>query len=273
MEKNAGREFAGVEATMLLPLWGRYSESRKAGGLVKDGKCEEIVAKAGFDFSSLEAKQNPASRLAWVARAWNVDRELEKAAAGGPFTVVCLGCGLDTAFYRQRLPGLVRWYDVDLPNVIEVRRRLVGEAPRCVTVAGSVLHAETYGNIRVEGGLFVLAVGLLYYFTEDDVRRVLSHVAGLAPEAGIVIDYCSAQGVAIANRMVIQDCSGARMIWSAEGEDDIRKLHPAVRAVETYPVFAKIRSLLTGEEAKAAEISDRMRIMSFAAVKLGRVAG
>ena len=39
-------------------------------------------------------------------------------------TVLHLGCGLDTRVYRVNPASTVRWYDFDLPDVIELRRRL-----------------------------------------------------------------------------------------------------------------------------------------------------
>jgi O-methyltransferase involved in polyketide biosynthesis len=266
--------FDGVEGTMLLPLWGRYTESKKENGLIKDRKCVEIVDRAGIDFKDFAEKQNPASRLAWVARAWNIDFELRGPAAdsAGEITVVCLGCGLDTAFFRQDLPAVTAWYDVDLPRVIEARRSLIGEAPRCIAVAGSVLDPETYRGIRVRGRLVVIAAGLLYYFTETEVRRVFENIAALAASssvpATVIIDYCSARGVDIANKAVVAGIPGARMIWSAEGEDDIRRLHPRICKAETYPVFEKIRPALAGADAKMAEMSDTLKIMSFAVIEI-----
>jgi O-methyltransferase involved in polyketide biosynthesis len=205
-----------------------------------------------------------------VARAWNIDRELAGLGVGEKeSTVLCLGCGLDTAFYRLRPSAPVHWYDLDLPRVIEVRRKLLGEEPGCTMKAGSVPDAALYRDIPVRGNLVVLATGLLYYFSEADVGRIFENIATLGGPLHLVIDYCSAQGAALANKMVIQDCPGARMIWSAEGEADIAALHPRIRRVRTYPIFRHILPLLGPEEAKMAEMSDRMKIMSFAVIELG----
>jgi len=40
--------------------------------------------------------------------------------------VVHIGCGLDSRFERVD-NGQVEWYDLDLPHVIELRRKLIGD--------------------------------------------------------------------------------------------------------------------------------------------------
>ncbi len=39
-------------------------------------------------------------------------------------SVVNLGAGLDTEFYRID-NGTIRWYDLDLPDVIEIRKQIL----------------------------------------------------------------------------------------------------------------------------------------------------
>ncbi|HUX14301.1 MAG TPA: class I SAM-dependent methyltransferase [Spirochaetia bacterium] len=273
MKTGRAEPLEGVERTMLLPLWGRYTESTKENGLLKDEKCVTIVEQLGIDLADLAKGQNPGSRLAWVARAFNIDLELRRLLSGGAeTTVVNLGCGLDTSFYRLHDRTSIVWYDVDLPHVIALRRELIGKDPANRTIAGSVLNADTYRGIHVREGLIVLAVGLLYYFSEAEVRRIFESIVALAEPSGhatLVIDFCSGRGVVMANKSVVQDFPGARMIWSAEGEDDLRALHEGFRVVETYPVFSKIRSLLTEEDSAIAELADSAGIMSFARLEIG----
>ena len=259
---------SGVEETMLLPLWGRYSESVKSDGLIHDDKCIEIVNNAGLDFSAIARQQNPASRFAWVARAWNVDRELRRALdeLGPEGTVVSVGAGLDTSFFRLGMPRGIEWFDLDLPEVISLRERLIGEVPHCHMVSGSALDTEAFNAVRERAGeypLVVLAVGVLYYFTVEDVRQVFKNIAGLQARTRIIIDYCSPQGVALANQIVIQNCSGARMIWAVEQEQELMDLHPGIDAVETYPLFHHIAPLLANDDAAMAVKSDQLQIMSF----------
>ena len=258
---------SGIEKTMLMPLWGRCSESIKPDGILKDKKCVQAAQNAGIDFSEMEKSHHPASRLAWVARAWNTDLELKRLVKGEA-TVVCIGCGLETAFFRNS--GLyLNWYDIDLPEVIALRRRLIGDSKGCVMIPGSALEADTYSGIRVEGRLIVLALGLLCYFTADEVSRIFSHIAALSDEAYALIDYFSARGAEISNAVVLKNCSGAEMRWSADSPEEIEALHPAARVAEAYPLFKKTMSLLSPQDKKLAAASDAVPVESMAVIKFG----
>lgn len=258
----------GVEETLLLPLWGRYTESKKPARLIKDAKCVEIVEKSGIDFSNIETHQHPLTRLAWIARAWNTDLELQKLTENDEaITVVNLGCGLDTAFFRSQ-SGNIHWYDLDLPSVIELRKKLLGENVNCTMIAGSVLESGSFQNIVVRGNLIVLALGLLCYFTKSEVRQVLEHIGHLASRLIMIMDYFSERGVAASNQMVLQNCSGAKMIWYANNEADLTALHPGIRLRESYPLFKKIRSLLTEQEALMAAQADQHQINSMAVLEI-----
>jgi O-methyltransferase involved in polyketide biosynthesis len=56
---------SGVHKTLLLPLWGRAMESRKAKPLLVDRAAAAIAAGT-----------HPITRLAWIARAIHIDRTL-----------------------------------------------------------------------------------------------------------------------------------------------------------------------------------------------------
>ena len=67
-----------------------------------------------------------------------IDREMREFLQTAPDGVVLhLGCGLDTRFARVD-NGLVTWFDLDLPDVIELRRKFFSENERYHMIASSV---------------------------------------------------------------------------------------------------------------------------------------
>ena len=83
-------------------------------------------------------------------------------------TVVTLGAGLDGRFWRLD-DGRVRWFDLDLPEVIALRRRFYGESPRNRFLAKSILDFTWMKQPIVPetgGQVLILAEGLLHYFEE-----------------------------------------------------------------------------------------------------------
>lgn len=56
-------DLQGIEKTILYPLWGRYTESKKPNGLIRDDKCIELVEKNGIDLAAVEKEQHAVNRL------------------------------------------------------------------------------------------------------------------------------------------------------------------------------------------------------------------
>lgn len=258
----------GVEKTMLLPLWGRYTESKKKNGLIQDMKCIEVVESMGIDFSNIEKEQHPLSRLAWIARAWNSDHEINNLMCKDQeYTVICLGCGLDTAYFRLKRNN-IHWYDMDLPNVMEIRKKLLGISESITVISESILESSSYETIEVKGKLIVLALGILYYFTESEIKIILNNIASLSDDILMIMDYFSEKGVIVSNKMVLQNNQETKMIWYANNPEDIVSLHPGIQLVESYPMFHKINPYLSEDQKVMASISDSQSINSLAVLKI-----
>jgi len=73
-------------------------------------------------------------------------------------SVVNIGAGLDTTFYRVD-NGLIHWYDLDLPAVFDIRRRLLPEPDRVTYIAKSFLDPSWPRTSHTEDGVFMIAGG------------------------------------------------------------------------------------------------------------------
>ena len=76
-------------------------------------------------------------------------------------TVLHLGCGLDSRVFRIDPPATVRWYDVDLPDVIDLRRRLYPERHDYELIATSVTDLRWLDGIPADRPVLVVAEGLV----------------------------------------------------------------------------------------------------------------
>lgn len=92
----------------------------------------------------------------------------------GP-VVVNVGCGLDTRFQRIG-GGKAVFYDMDLPEVIALRRELIPEQPGNAYIAASLLETGWMDDLlrRHPDAEFIFIVeGVLMYFYEKQVRSFL----------------------------------------------------------------------------------------------------
>ncbi len=122
------KKIKGVSKTLLIPLRGRYLETKRDGGIVNDPKSVEIIDSIEHDFTKVE--------LPWVGqimvsvRTEILDEATIKFLTRYPDSVVVnLGCGLDTRIHRVD-NGLVLWYDLDLPECIKLREKFFQQTDR-----------------------------------------------------------------------------------------------------------------------------------------------
>ena len=183
-------QLSGISQTMLGCLWGRAELSKRYSSLFYDEKAIELVEKIDYDFSTsddvpfhgiwfnISHKLNLPEFGLFTLRARQFDEKLKTYITEHPrASIVNIGAGLDTTFYRVD-NGLIHWYDLDLPAVIDVRRRLLPEPDRVTYISKSFLDPTWYKDIKhTEDGVFIIAGGLLHFFEESQVQQFFSALA------------------------------------------------------------------------------------------------
>jgi methyltransferase (TIGR00027 family) len=124
-----------------------------------------------------------------VIRTRFYDEYLTAAAAGGCRQVVLLAAGLDTRAFRLDWPGDLRLFELDLPEVLAFKERVLAErhaVPRChrTTVAAD-LRDDWPGRLVAAGfqperPAAWLAEGLLVYLTAAEVTELFDAVGRLS---------------------------------------------------------------------------------------------
>ena len=107
-------------------------------------------------------------------------------------TVVNLGAGLEDRFGRLD-NGRVRWFDLDLPEVVDLRRRFFEEEPRRRFLPKSILDFSWLDDVGHPAGepIWLIAEGVLHYFQEPDVRQLFDRIATRWPGAEMVFHSTS----------------------------------------------------------------------------------
>jgi O-methyltransferase involved in polyketide biosynthesis len=161
-----------VAETLLYPLISRYVETRKENGIIKDPKSVEIIEALDYDVEAtkLFSISQRGACLRTIIFDEAVGAFLEKHPDG---VIVNLGCGLDTRFSRID-NGQLTWFDLDLPEVIALRRKFFEETGRHRFIAASVLNPSWADAVPKDTSLLILMEGLSFYFTEEENRNVIN---------------------------------------------------------------------------------------------------
>ena len=130
-----------VAETLLIPLYYRAKESRRKNPILNDKVAEGLVDSLEYDYSRFDGAK--LSEVGCVVRGWFFDRAVRRfIGKHADAVVVNVGCGLDTRFQRIG-DGKAVFYDMDLPEVIALRRELIPEQPGNPYIAASLLAGWT----------------------------------------------------------------------------------------------------------------------------------
>ena len=143
----------------------------------------EVVDRLEYDF----ADSGRGARLHAV-RVSTFDAAFRRFLGSHPAgTVVALGEGLETQFWRLD-NGQVRWLTVDLPEMMNLRRRVLPDGPRQSSHRGSALDLDWLDRLDPTDPILVTAQGLLPYFQRDQVHEVIAEIAERLPGSLLVFD-------------------------------------------------------------------------------------
>nr|BAF98637.1 putative methyl transferase [Streptomyces argenteolus] len=182
-------DLGDVQETMLWTLYHRATEARDPETVLHDPWAVQLVETIEYPFEKRFGTPT-AGQAQWQAlRARCFDEEIRRFLARHPDgTVVALGEGLETQFSRVD-NGRVHWLSVDLPEVIEVRRRLrPDDAPRQRSLACSVLDDRWMTGLDGSRGLLVTARGLLMYLRPTQVHGLIAACAERLPGGALLFD-------------------------------------------------------------------------------------
>lgn len=236
----------GVPETTLCTLWWRAQEARRGRGGFADPKALEVVQSIDYPFAErFGAPGAPGGGLGaqFVAqRARTFDLVVREAMQARARTVVALGEGLETQFWRVD-DGRVRWLTVELPETAAVRGAVLGEdRPRRRILACSALDAAWMDEVGDAPGerVVIVAQGLLMYLPPPGVRRLITGCARRFRAGVLVFDTVPPWFAALADHGWLRSPSGyvaPPMPWAmpAGRLDPLRALSPDIAGVGAVP--------------------------------------
>ncbi|HBB73292.1 MAG TPA: class I SAM-dependent methyltransferase [Planctomycetaceae bacterium] len=218
-----------VQETLLIPLYFRARETLRPDAIIRDPEAVRLVAAIDYDFSRFD----PAwiIGLDCVIRTEILDERVRAFLGRHPDAVVInLGAGLDARF-RRIDNGRVRWFDLDLPDAIELRDRLLPAGERVVHLAGSMFDPGWAARVPAPPGtpVLVIAEGLFCYCAERQLRGLFALLAARWPGVHVVFQSISPRYVGRQAEVPAVNLTRARLLWGVESGREIEAWDPAYR--------------------------------------------
>ncbi len=172
IEKNT------VQETLIIPLYARKMCSELYPTLYYDETASELIDKIDYDFSDVaEKSKSLMQRFGFLEvamrqndLAWEVRDYLN---AHPNAAVVNLGCGLDNTG-RFCDNGKCKIYNLDFPDVITVRNKLLTAGEREKNIACDINDISWFEEIDASDGVVFFASGVFFYFRTEQVKKACS---------------------------------------------------------------------------------------------------
>ena len=227
MDMNEKPKLSGVPETMLQTVYARAKET-KTRGAIKDTKAVEIIDKINYDFSL--ADKDSAMHSGVVARTIVLDKLANKYLAKNKGAVVVnIACGLDTRCYRMN--GYTHWYNLDLPETIAVREKLLPESGEISQIAMSAMDDWSGEITEHDAPAIVIIEGLTMYLSEKDVKEIFDVISKRFEHVTVLVETMSPTMVKRMKEKSIEG-SKAKFTWGVKDGKELAKLLPNFRLIE-----------------------------------------
>ena len=226
-----------VAETLLIALYARALEAQQPTPLVRDDKAVALVSQIDYDFARFKLQGH--DQATTIMRLREFDQRAQDYLARHPqAAVVHIGCGLDTRFERVD-NGQVTWYDLDLPEVIALRRQLIAESERCRFVGCSVFDPAWLDAVSIPAGqpALFLAEGVFPYFEEAQVKSLVLTLMKRFPGAELVCDALTPFMVRLHNLKLATSKVGARLHWGLAHGRDPENWRAGIRMLDEWFYF------------------------------------
>jgi O-methyltransferase involved in polyketide biosynthesis len=271
MPEKTTLELGDIQKTLLLPLWGRAVETQKRKPLLFDHQAVSIIQSLPYNFTLIAQNISKLSQLSWIARSIYFDQRIKAFINHYPEAIIVnIGCGLDTTFDRID-NGKLQWFDLDLADVIDLRKKYIPETDRRRFIATSVFDQAWLNEIKDINHLMFMFAGVVYYFKEEDVKKLFSQFSNEIPGVEIIFDYSSSKGIEIANKLVIKRGGmneSANLVWGIDDIHDLEKWGTRIEVLHTMPMFREFKKNYPVYKRIGMKISDSMKIMSLAHIRI-----
>jgi O-methyltransferase involved in polyketide biosynthesis len=171
----------GPSESLLIALWVRTKI------LQDDPKANEIIDNIDYDFSRFE-KWEKLQRITNPKTDF-IDSEVSSFIKKHPHgLIINIGAGLDTRFFRLD-NGTIIWYELDVKDVIELRKHFFQETERYKFIPASAADNQWIDQIKEKDRpILVIADGVLMFLEEQDVKHFFNLIIENFPQAEIVFE-------------------------------------------------------------------------------------
>ena len=228
----------GVMETLLIPLAARVHETESAKPRIKDWKAVELASRIENDFSKFD---EAGSRQGVIARTMILDRETQQFIDQYPdATCISIGCGFDTRYQRVQARNIT-WYNLDFPEVIQIRKQLIDEGDNVKYIGKSALDSSWADDVENNEHVLIILEGILMYFTEEEVKQLFDIIKNKFPNSTVLVEIMNPM---VATKTKYHDTvkkTSAVFKWGIESGKAMERINDRICFVKEWNLFDELK--------------------------------
>lgn len=179
--------FTPAQESLWLTLCGRALDNRLPEPFLGDVMADEIVTKIGYDLGKFPLPKSKIFDIAMRAKA--IDSAVRSfVAAHANAVVLDLGAGLDVRTSRVDPAETVDWYDIDFPEVMEVRRQVVPDREGVRSLAANLTATAWLEGVPRDRPAVIVADGLVPFLTQEELSSLFSRIIAHFPYGELALN-------------------------------------------------------------------------------------
>lgn len=236
-EKIGTEKLKYVAETNLITLYLRKKESEMENSMIKNQLYIDIVDRLDFDFSRFDKEKYFDLQTFTAARTLIFDNAVKSLIDKykDPF-IVNFGAGFGIRFYVTD-NGKITWFDIDLPEVIELRKQIFKESDRNKFIGKSIFNDSWKTEIPKGKDMIFVAEGLLLYFEEETVKNFILGLLRDFPSSDLIIDVISKRMLDYLNNVEKPDYidwENNPFKWAIESWDNVTSWNEKISFIEEW---------------------------------------
>ncbi len=244
-----------VQKTLFLPVWARAMESQKSKPLLIDNTAVKIMEIIDYDFTKIMETISEIVQISWIARCKRFDDIINNFIKRHPYgTIVNIGCGMDTTYERLN-NGSIRWYDLDLPDVINLRQIFIEENSKREFISSSFLDPSWFEKIKINDSALFISANVFWYIKENLMEEFFKNIANTFNNLEMLFDVASPIGVKFGNELLEKTGmnSSPHWQWGLKDKSVLESWDNKIKILNTYQTF----------NIKGLNLSFKNRIIGF----------
>ncbi|KAI1395286.1 S-adenosyl-L-methionine-dependent methyltransferase [Hypoxylon fuscum] len=149
-------------------------------------------------------------------------------------TVIHLACGLDSRYQRLQLELTnIHWINIDLPDVMELRSKLIlNPVGNYASIAVDVIEETWLEHIPADGATIVICEGLLMYLEEKVSKILIRQLVNHFKSGQLIVDRVGTMMASIQDSVSDLRASSSTFQWGIDDPHMLEEIHPPLKMID-----------------------------------------